>query len=229
MADDNMTQRAAAQRQKTAQKQEGDRANQLMWISRLCGIVCFAAVGSSAMLSLILLHLSIEVEANSFLVAAPTFSENLAYFEPLHPDMPKMDNLAEMFVRQYVVARHSMVANKREMNVAWSDSGVVSRMSSPAVFSRFYSTTAKPFLNRDIVSPVTTEVDMKRIIKDGWNNWQVFFDTRTVEKPDDEPEIKSWIATIQFRYYPSRIIMHNRLRNPLGFTVVQYNVAEQRR
>lgn len=200
-----------------------------MWISRVCELTCFVFVSISALLTLVLLHVSGEAETNSFLVSSPTFSENLAYFEPLHADMPKMDTLAEMFVRQYIVARHTVIPDKVEMQIAWSPAGVVAHMSAPMVYDRFYTTTARAFLDLDMIAKETTEVDMKRIIKDGWNNWQVFFDTRTIQKLDDPPKIRSWIATIQFRYYSGRAVMQRRLRNPLGFTVMQYNIAEQKR
>ena len=209
------------------------RANQFMWISRIFGIVCFFLTGTAALLSLVLLHLTSETEVNTFVVTSPTFSENLAYFEPLHAEASKMDTLAEMFVRQYVSARHTIFANAREMRVAWGGGGLVAKMSSPSVYEKFAEmpeVIRMLELEDDQPSKKTTEVDMKRIIKDGWNNWQVFFDTRMLNnETGGDPEVTSWIATVQFRYYASRMLMVNRLKNPLGFTVVQYNVAKQKK
>ena len=75
----------------------------------------------------------------------------------------------------------------------------------------------------------TVETDIKRIIKEGWNSWQIFFDTRRMESQTSEPIIEHWIATIQFRYYKNNAVMFPRLRNPLGFTVTQYHLAQQKK
>ena len=235
MEKNNTRHSADAAKQTAAQKRAEaiaqTRANQFLWIARIfCGL-CFFFSGTAALLSLVLLHLTGEAETNSFIVTSPTFSENLAYFEPLHADAPKMDTLAEMFVRQYISARHSVVKNVREMNVYWGGGGIVDNMSSPSVFEKFYTSEAEPVLDTQQPPPKTIEVDMKRIIKDGWNNWQVFFDTRALAtaEGDAPPEVTSWIATIQFRYYAYRALMVRRLKNPMGFTVMQYNVAKQKK
>ncbi len=73
------------------------------------------------------------------------------------------------------------------------------------------------------------ETDIKRIIKEGWNSWQIFFDTRKMETSISQPIIEHWIATIQFRYYSDNAVMFSRLRNPLGFTVTQYHLARQKK
>ena len=75
---------------------------------------------------------------------------------------------------------------------------------------------------------IMIDTDIKRIFKEGWNSWQVFFDTRKVESTTSEPVVEHWLATIQFRYYASNVAMSSRLRNPMGFTVTQYYVARQK-
>ena len=208
-----------------------DRATQFMWLSRVFGFICFVFVGTATVLALSLIHLTSEVEANAMLVSKPTYSENLAYFEPLHVDMPTMDILAEMFVRQYISARNTVWKNAREMNVMWGPGGVVAYMSSPDVYERFWTQEATRYFQGEEDKPptVTVEPDIKRIIKEGWNSWQIFFDTRTMRSPIELPVIDHWIATIQFRYYPSSYLMAPRLKNPVGFTVTQYHRARQKR
>lgn len=206
-----------------------NRATQFMWISRIFGALCFFFTATSALLSLMLLHLAGEAEANTFVVTSPTFSENLAYFEPLHADAPKMDTLAEMYVRQYVSVRHSVVQNLREMKVNWGYGGVIASLSIPSVYEKFATRYVKDIVDGKKAIEQTVEVDMKRIIKDGWNNWQVFFDTRELKGGAVEPVVTSWIATIQFRYFAFNAVMARRLKNPMGFTVMQYNVAKQKK
>lgn len=206
---------------------EGGRMAKFMWLSRFFNVLCFVLVFTASVQALSLIHMAKESEVNSVLVTSPMFSENLAYFEPLHPDMPTMDILAEMFVRQYVTIRHNVWPHVEEMRVNWSPSGIVSRLSMRNVYEAFWKDEVMKYMDEDMEQPPTVMVDtdIKRIIKEGWNSWQIFFDTRKMSKSIDAPIIEHWIATIQFRYYSSNVLMASRLLNPLGFTVTQYHLA----
>ena len=223
------TGRTAPFRKKEAEN-EGRLAT-FMWLSRFFSIFCFASVLSCSVLALSLIHIAKEAEVNSVLVTSPAFSENLSYFEPLHADMPTMDILAEMFVRQYITTRNNVWPNLREMRVAWGPGGVLRHMSSPGVYNAFWKAEAlRYFPDPDMENPPATMVDtdIKRIIKEGWNSWQIFFDTRKMDTSISPPVIEHWLATIQFRYYASNAVMFPRLKNPLGFTVTQYHLARQK-
>ncbi len=201
----------------------------VVFLSRFFGVLCFGLVLSLSVLVLSLIHITKEAEVNSVLVTAPTYSENLAYFEPLHPDMPTMDVLAEMFVRQYVTARNNVFRNLGEMARQWGGGGTVRFMSTPKVYSAFFTKDVAKMFSSEKPPTRTVETDIKRIIKEGWNSWQIFFDTRRMESQNSEPIIEHWIATIQFRYYKNNAVMFPRLRNPLGFTVTQYHLAQQKK
>ncbi len=209
--------------------ENGGRLSMFMWLSRFFSVLCFFLVTSLAVLALSLIHITKELEVNSVLVTAPTYSENLAYFEPLHPDMPAMDILAEMFVRQYVTARNNVWRHAQEMRRMWGRGGIVRYMSTPAVYEEFARREVPRYFPDPAQPPtVMVETDIKRIIKEGWNSWQIFFDTRRMDTSISMPVVEHWIATIQFRYYSDNAIMFFRLRNPLGFTVTQYHLARQK-
>ena len=212
-------------------KTAGGHLATFMWLSRFISILCFSLILSSSVLALSLIHITKEAEVNSVLVTSPTFSDNLAYFEPLHADMPTMDILAEMFVRQYVTIRNNVWPNAREMRIAWDGGGIIYNMSSPNVYDAFWRTEVLRYFpdgEMDSSPDVMVDTDIKRIIKEGWNSWQIFFDTRKMATTVSPPVIEHWLATIQFKYYASRAVMRSRLRNPLGFTVTQYHVARQK-
>ena len=213
------------------QAEKGGRLATFMWLSRFFNALCFLLVFTASVLSLSLIHIAKEADVDSVLVTAPMFSDNLAYFEPLHPDMPTMDVLAEMFVRQYVTVRNSVWPNERKMRYDWGPGGIINRMSTYRVYETFVEREAKhyyPSMDFESTPAVVVDTNIKKIIKEGWNSWQLFFDTRKMAKSIDPPEIEHWIATIQFRYYASNAFMRPWLRNPLGFTVTQYHLARQK-
>ncbi|MBR4126661.1 MAG: type IV secretion system protein [Alphaproteobacteria bacterium] len=209
----------------------GGRLSTFMWLSRFFSMLCFGLILSCSVLALSLIHIAKEAEVDSVLVTAPTYSDNLAYFEPLHADMPMMNILAEMFVRQYVTIRNNVWPNVKEMQIAWGPGGVIRHMSTWNVYDDFWNKEArKYFSDKSMEHPpaVMIDTDIKKIFKDGWNSWQIFFDTRKMDTTISSPVIEHWLATIQFRYYASNAIMASRLRNPLGFTVTQYHLARQK-
>ena len=213
------------------QAENGSRLSTFMWLSRFFNALCFLLVFTASVLSLSLIHIAKEADVDTVLVTAPMFSDNLAYFEPLHPDMPTMDTLAEMFVREYVTIRNNVWPHEREMRFAWGPNGTIKRMSTMNVYESFVEREAKrvyPEMDFEKVPSAMVDTNIKRIIKEGWNSWQLFFDTRKMESSISPPVIEHWIATIQFRYYGSNITMLPRLRNPLGFTVTQYHLARQK-
>ena len=199
------------------------------FLSRLCGFICFAFVTTATVLTLSLLHLTKEFEVDATLAVNPTYSENLAYFQPLHPDMPAMDLLSEMFVRQFVTVSNTLYKDTREMMRMWGGGGMVRYMSSPRIYSEFWDRVSKTMFDGDSPPEATRETHIRRILKEGWNSWQIFFETRTMKSNIEDPKIEHWIATIQFRYYSYNAVMFRRLRNPMGFTVTQYHLARQKR
>ena len=111
----------------------------------------------------------------------------------------------------------------------WGGGGMVRYMSTPKIYGEFWDRVSKKMFNGDAPPAVTMEPHIRRILKEGWNSWQIFFETRTMKNNIEAPKIEHWIATIQFRYYSYNAVMFRRLRNPMGFTVTQYHLARQKK
>ncbi len=223
------TANARAKTNKSAAARNSGHGDAYRWLSRFFAAVCFALVTTVTVLSLSLLHLTGEADVDSVLVTAPTYSENLAYFEPLHADMPTMDVLSEMFVRQFIVMTNTLYKNQRMMLLMWGSRGIVDYMSSPAIYKEFWDRVSKTQFDGEHTADVTIEPHIRQILKEGWNSFQIFFDTRIMRSNLEEPLIRHWIATIQFRYYSYNAVMFTRLMNPMGFTVTQYHLAQQKK
>lgn len=199
------------------------------WLSRVFAVVCFCFTATATVLALSLLHLTGETEVDAVLATSPTYSENLAYFDPLHPDMPAMDILSEMFVRQFITVANTVYKDPHEMLRMWGGSGMVRFMSSPKIYGEFWDRVSTTYFDGENPPKITMEPHIRRILKEGWNSWQIFFETRTLRSNIETPKIDYWIATIQFRYYSYNAVMFRRLRNPMGFTVTQYHLARQKK
>ncbi|MCQ2965922.1 MAG: type IV secretion system protein [Alphaproteobacteria bacterium] len=190
------------------------------WLAKFFSYVCYLLVFGTLMLSLFALHLTKEVEVDAVLTTNPQFSENLAYFEPLHADMQATDVLSEMFVRQFIVTTQTVYSNVSMQRRLWY--GFLPRLATPKIVDEF-RTRMLPLFDGEHVPLLRREVDITKIRREGWNKWHVFFDSRTMEgNADPNPKIEKWASTITFRLYPSNVFLGRSFSNPLGFTVIDF-------
>ena len=99
-------------------------------------------------------------------------------------------------------------------------------MSSVGVFDSFRKDFAEKALEqirkynitRDIKIVSATEVGGK----DGRTWWQVEFRVEDMMPDFETPRVSVWVASVQILYRAKRVKFGERLKNPLGFTVVSY-------
>ncbi|MCQ2914929.1 MAG: type IV secretion system protein [Alphaproteobacteria bacterium] len=229
--------------QKTQSTTKPHESDAFAWLSKFFSFVCFTLLFTMCLFCLSLLHLTSLIEVNDTLALSKNstlLSENLSYFTPLDIDKfnkilsesyrnkeeaKTVDSLARLFIKQYVIKTNTIYRNPREMNMLWN--GVVNRLSTGPVFAKFWDRAKHIFDGENIVSQEfpRQEAEIKNISKDGWNIYSVNFTTYKQTITSTVPIIDNWKATIQFRFFKNRVIMHPYLMNPLGFTVTKYNLS----
>lgn len=201
------------------------------WLAKFFSYVCYFLVLNTLLLSLFALHITKEVEVDGVLTTNPQFSENLAYFEPLHVDMKATDVLAEMFVRQFITVTQTLYTDVDTQRRLWY--GFLPRLATPKEVNKFRTRMA-PLFDGEHPPAYRREVDITKVASEGWNKWHVYFETRSMENgnssssKDTSLKIEKWVATITFRLYPSKVFMGRMLVNPLGFTVTEYQFSIRR-
>lgn len=140
--------------------------------------------------------------------------------------------LTEIFIREYILLRNTFVSDIDEMQKRWGPGSTLQEMSSPSVYDEF----RKGFANRALEQ--IRNYNLTRNIKISTVNeiagakgeiwWQVEFRLEDMTPDAEIPTVQSWNAYVQIVYRPKTVKFSERLKNPLGFTVVKYRLEERK-
>lgn len=143
--------------------------------------------------------------------------------------------LTELFVREYVILRNTFVNDVEEMERRWGPNSTIREMSSNGMYKKFRDELAdktieqirRHNLTRDIKIISVTEVSSARRSGGGfW--WQVEFRASDMSPKYETPRVSVWVASIRVGYVAKKVKFNERLKNPLGFTVVDYRVEQRK-
>ncbi len=149
--------------------------------------------------------------------------------------MASKNQLMEIFVRQYVIMRNTIIDDEKEMQTRWYQGGMLSFLSAPRVYNEFeqYRETIWGQIRHD---GVVREVEIISIGKLGGERspvWKVDFKTYELSRNAVDQKTKArildvryWTASVTAFFIPGREFVGLRLINPIGFTVVRYSQAE---
>ena len=207
-----------------------------MWLAR-----CFVALATLSMMffvlaSLSLFHLAPAVTVDPLLLVNQNDSMDAIRSEAIAPNMASKDQLFDMYVRQYVILRNTIINDPVEMRSRWMSGGIVNYLSSPQVYENFGDSTKKMW--EEIFKKVMVrEVEIISVTRQGGARssvWKVDFKTydlyneqgKTQSQQETTLRVRYWTASITAHFIPERAFMAMRLINPLGFTVTRYSQTE---
>jgi len=211
------------------------KENYYKWLARL--VILFAAVSLLVFMasSLVLFRMAPRVSVEPFLIIKQDTTDGLVRHEPIEYNMASHKQLMEIFVKQYVIIRNSLINDEREMQIRWFPGGWMHFLSMENVFQDFYSQVEKNWSKvRD--SGASREVEIISVGKVGGENspvWKIDFKTyelnpqnRDLQTGEIPLRTKYWTASMTAYFIRGRELMSVRLFNPLGFTVVRYSQTE---
>lgn len=212
------------------------RERYYLWISRF-----FIATATMSMMFLVLASLSLfrlapMVKVEPFLLSSQAESENIVRNEIIDQSMASKDKLLDMFIRQYVIIRNTIVNDPIEMQTRWMSGGMLNYLSAPMVYNDFgratqaiWETIFKQVLVREVeIISVTRQGGSKSAV------WKVDFKTydlyneqgKTQAQQETTLRVRYWTSSITAYFIPERAVIFPRLINPLGFTVTRYSQTE---
>ena len=133
--------------------------------------------------------------------------------------------ITEVFVREYVLLRSSFERDIPEMESRWMPGGAVQEMSSPTVYEDFIRNTANRALDVIRKRNLQRTVRILTVNELGRGLWQVEYETQDMYPDSAVPDINYWTANMRIAYQPKTVKYGERLKNPIGFTVVQYSLT----
>lgn len=211
------------------------REHYYCWLSRFMAFLAMLSLMFFTSASLVLFKLAPEVHVEPFLIIKQDNSDEIIRYEAISTDMPSSRQMMELFIRQYVILRNTVIYDTKEMQTRWYAGGMVSYLSSIPVFNEFFK-DGEQKLQQLYKDKISREVDIISVGKVGGEKsplWKVDFKTYDLS-PSNRNETtgemvlvtRYWTVSMIASFIPERYFLSRRLMNPLGFTVTKYSQTE---
>lgn len=219
------------------EKEQGSlRRTYYLWVSRFFILTATVSMLFLVLASLSLFRLAPLVTVEPFLLINQSESDNIVRNEAISADMASKDKLLEMFIRQYVILRNTVINDPVEMRTRWMGGGMLDYLSSPDVYTAFGSATKKIW-ETIFKQVMVREVEIISVSRQGGRRssvWKVDFKTydlyneqgKTQAQQEATLRVRYWTASVTAYFIPERAFVASRLINPLGFTVTRYSQTE---
>ena len=206
-----------------------------MWLSRFFVFLAILSLGLFWSASLALFRLAPEVKVKPFLIISQDNSDGIVRAETIESSMASRDKLTEMYVKQYVEVRNTVIDDELEMMSRWYPGGMVNFLSSPKIFNAFSQDIDKK-IKEQLSKGTVQEVEIVATHRVGGQHspiWKVDFKTYTLEEDEQDNstmervmKTRYWTASVTAVFIKERAFSGIRLINPLGFTVLRYSQAQ---
>lgn len=199
------------------------------WLSRLVVLCSVISLSFFLCSSLVVFRLAPEILVEPLLIIGQNSSDEVVRYEPMNTNMSSLKQMTEMFVKQYVIVRNTVINDEREMRTRWGPGGIVQYMSAPSVYAEFVGKNAAKVENM-FDNEYSSEVRIDKIGKIGEKSpvWVVNFTVFNLSRNQETGgslllKEARYRASVTPRYLSFRGFVSPRLINPMGFTVMKYS------
>ena len=192
-----------------------------LWTARAFAIITAISLCCNIVLILAIMQVLPLYRVEPFLLTFQNKEEQVYNIQPIKGRMEDQKAITEVFVRQYVLLRSSFDRDVQEMEARWMPGGPVQEMSSSAVYTEFLEKTAKKALDLIRARSLQRNVRILTVNELGRGLWQVEYETQDMYPDSPAPEVNYWTASLRISYNRKSVKYGERLKNPVGFTVVR--------
>ena len=196
-----------------------------LWTARAFAIITAISLCCNIVLILAIMQVLPLYRVEPFLLTFQNKEEQVYNIQPIKGRMEDQKAITEVFVRQYVLLRSSFDRDVQEMEARWMPGGPVQEMSSSAVYTEFLEKTAKKALDLIRARSLQRNVRILTVNELGRGLWQVEYETQDMYPDSPAPEVNYWTASLRIAYNRKSVKYGERLKNPVGFTVVRYSLT----
>ena len=196
-----------------------------LWTARAFAVITAVSLCCNIILLLAIAQVIPLYRVEPFLLTFQNKEEQIYNIQPVSGKMTDNKIVTESFVRQYVLMRSSFNRDISEIEARWMPGGLIQEMSSPAVYDEFVKNTANRALDLIRNRRMIRDVRIMTVNELGSGIWQVEYETRDMYPDSRTPEINYWTASLKVTYRYKRVKFKERLKNPIGFTVVNYALS----
>ncbi|MBR1648239.1 MAG: type IV secretion system protein [Alphaproteobacteria bacterium] len=196
-----------------------------LWTARAFAIITAVSFCCNLILLLAILQVIPLYRVEPFLMTFQNKEEQVYNIQPVNRNLTEERAITEAFVRQYVLMRSSFNRDIPEVEARWGAGGAIQEMSSSAVYDDFIKNTAGRALELIRTRRMMRDVRIMTVNELSDGVWQVEYETRDMYPDSKTPEINYWTASLKVMYRYKSVKFKERLKNPVGFTVVNYSLS----
>ncbi len=209
--------------------EEAMKERRYLWMARTFALVAVVSFLGTLMLIFALLSLVPIVRVQPFYLNALNKDQQVISVTRPKFNQINMALLTESFVRQYLLERLSIGSNIAELERRWGIDGNINWMSETSVFSEF-ARSADALIKQAKTDGLTRNVKILVVSpyrsENGENIWRAELELIDMRVGNTEPTSSKWVAIMKVEFRPTRpgLVWDQRLKNPLGFTVVRFGI-----
>ena len=195
--------------------------------SRIMTMIAAAMLCGTIILACTIYILSPQLRSDPLLLA---IDKRFYKLEPVQNQVvviPSSQLVMEDHIKQYILLRHTTVADSDEMQARWSSENSLLRwFSSETAFHEFIM--EKDINMARMAEGLTVEVNVRFVHRVDGGLWLAEFDTIEHMPEEEYPTVKRWRAVLEAGFkrhgYPNR---DERIKNPLDFFVDKYSLSSR--
>ena len=195
-----------------------------LWTARAFAIVTAISICCNLILLLTITNILPLYRVEPYLLTLANKEEQVYNIIPYSRDMEAQKSITETFVREYILLRTTLLSDIDEMQARWQNGGDLQEMSSNTVYADFMKNTAGNLMQRMKNDGLTSSVRILTVNEIGDSFWQVDFVVDYFLPSSYKPKTVKYRATVRIQYQRRRVQFKERLKNPVGFKVVQYGI-----
>ena len=199
------------------------REKQFLWTARAFAVFAAVSLCSNVVVLVAIFNvLPLEKITPYYVDFNDRADQVVTISSPGARNLARNDTLTESLVRKYVMLRSVVVADAKEMENRWGLDGPIRWMSDPGIYGVFSRAAATDAIWNEGRS---REVKIASVLRVSNDVWQVQLETQDMRLDVIEPTVSRWTVTMRVAYKSTaRVKYAERLKNPLGFTVMAYSV-----
>ncbi len=196
-----------------------------LWTARAFAIITALSICCNIVLVMAIFQIIPLYRVAPFLLTFQSQSERVYNITPITGELRNYKAITEVFVRDYVLQRSSFDHSLDVMKSRWNPGGTIQEVSSPQIYQEFWDNIAKKALTLIKDKGMERKIRILSINELSNNIWQVEYEASDTYADSLNPDISYWTATLTINYRRKTVKYGERLKNPLGFTVVKYALS----
>lgn len=212
--------------------EEAVKERRYLWMARAFALVSVLAVLTNLMLFSAIVSLSPLFRVQPFYLTLQDKNEQTLSVVRSDASSINQKNLAESFIRQYLLAYYTVGTDIPKLENTWGLGGLIDNESASSVFDAardIFMQTIDRARQEGFTRGVRINVinQMVTKTKEQVETWKVGLKFSEMTRETPEPRISCREVEIRIRFLPRQegVTWENRLRNPLGFQVVYMNTG----